>query len=216
MLHGLYRKPPVPSKIPCFFPSAVLYCRLRTKHQQVASAAFEYGALAQLVERAFGLLLPLGPQNSSFEDSLQTRRRKTRETPPENLLDPIRGISTVGRTNHPYLRPTGNQFRKPAIGADGKYGRNCYQIRGISTDGSARHSHCRGQGFDSPMLHKKTLQIKVCKVFSCSFFSRSEYADTAQLPLVYYSRVFFCRVRSLPSVSAGPYTPGEYSANSND
>ena len=24
---------------------------------------------------------------------------------------------------------------------------------GISTDGSARHSHCRGQGFDSPMLH---------------------------------------------------------------
>ena len=80
--------------------------------------------------------------------------------------------------------------------------------------GSARHSHCRGQGFDSPMLHKKTLQIKVCKVFSCSFFSRSEYADTAQLPLVYYSRVFFCRVRSLPSVSAGPYTPGEYSANS--
>ena len=50
--------------------------------------------------------------------------------------------------------------------------------------------------------------------FSCSFFSRSEYADTAQLPLVYYSRVFFCRVRSLPSVSAGPYTPGEYSANS--
>ena len=26
---------------------------------------------------------------------------------------------------------------------------------GISTVGSARHSHCRGQGFDSPMLHKK-------------------------------------------------------------
>ena len=26
------------------------------------------------------------------------------------------GISTVGRTNHPYLRPTGNQFRKPTIG----------------------------------------------------------------------------------------------------
>ena len=73
----------------------------------------------------------------------------------------------------------------------------------LSIPGSARHSHCRGQGFDSPMLHKKTLQIKVCKVFSCSFFSRSEYADTAQLPLVYYSRVFFCRVRSLPSVSAG-------------
>ena len=73
---------------------------------------------------------------------------------------------SVGRTNHPYLRPTGNQFRKPTIGADGKSGRNCYQIRGISTDGSARHSHCRGQGFDSPMLHKKTLQIKVCKVFS--------------------------------------------------
>ena len=80
-----------------------------------------------------------------------------------------RGISTVGRTNHPYLRPTGKQFRKPTIGADGKSGRNCYQIRGISTDGSARHSHCRGQGFDSPMLHKKTLQIKVCKVFRAHF-----------------------------------------------
>ena len=25
---------------------------------------------------------------------------------------------------------------------------------GISTVGSARHSHCRGQGFDSPMLHQ--------------------------------------------------------------
>ena len=119
----------------------------------------------------------------------------------------------VERTFRTYT-PHQDQFRKPTIGADGKSGRNCYQIRGISTDGSARHSHCRGQGFDSPMLHKKTLQIKVCKVFSCSFFSHSECADTAQLPLVYYSRVFFCRVRSLPSVSAGPYTPGEYSANS--
>ena len=77
-----------------------------------------HGALAQLVGRAFGLLLPLGPQNSSFEDSLQTRRRKTRETPPESLRDPIWGISTVG---------------------------------------SARHSHCRGQGFDSPMLHTSHL-----------------------------------------------------------
>ena len=28
-------------------------------------------------------------------------------------------------------------------------------IRGISTVGSARHSHCRGQGFDSPMLHNE-------------------------------------------------------------
>ena len=29
------------------------------------------------------------------------------------------------------------------------------QIRGISTVGSAQHSHCWGQGFDSPMLHFK-------------------------------------------------------------
>ena len=55
----------------------------------------------------------------------------------------IRGISTVGRTNHLYLRPTGNQFRKPTIGADGKYGRNCYQIRGISTDGRTSLPYCR-------------------------------------------------------------------------
>ena len=26
------------------------------------------------------------------------------------------------------------------------------------------------QGFDSPMLHQKTLQIKACKVFSCLLF----------------------------------------------
>ena len=35
----------------------------------------------------------------------------------------------------------------------------CYTAacaRGISTVGSARHSHCRGQGFDSPMLHKQS------------------------------------------------------------
>lgn len=29
--------------------------------------------------------------------------------------------------------------------------------RGISAVGSARHSHCRGQGFESPMLHHKAL-----------------------------------------------------------
>ena len=66
----------------------------------------------------------------------------------------IRGISTVGRTNHPYLRPTGNQFRKPTIGADGKYGRNCYQIRGISTDGRTNHPYLRptGNQFRKPTI----------------------------------------------------------------
>ena len=50
----------------------------------------------------------------------------------------------------------------------------------LSIPGSARHSHCRGQGFDSPMLHQKTLQIKACKVFSCPFFSTAKHADPAR------------------------------------
>lgn len=35
----------------------------------------------------------------------------------------------------------------------------CYNkgIRGISTVGSASHSHCEGQGFDSPMLHQNNI-----------------------------------------------------------
>ena len=47
----------------------------------------------------------------------QTCRRKTQETPPENLRDPIWGISTVGRTSLPYCRPRqplvnqGNPFK---------------------------------------------------------------------------------------------------------
>ena len=34
-------------------------------------------------------------------------------------------------------------------------------IWGISAVGSARHSHCRGQGFDSPMLHHVTTQYLI-------------------------------------------------------
>ena len=45
------------------------------------------------------------------------------------------------------------------------------------------------------MLHKKTLQIKACKVFSCSFFSQLQYADPAQQSVGNSSRVFFCPVR---------------------
>lgn len=35
----------------------------------------------------------------------------------------------------------------------------CYNksIRGISAVGSASHSHCEGQGFDSPMLHQNNI-----------------------------------------------------------
>ena len=36
---------------------------------------------------------------------------------------------------------------------------------GISTVGSARHSHCRGQGFDSPMLHKNKSTLHECFLF---------------------------------------------------
>ena len=40
---------------------------------------------------------------------------------------------------------------------------------GISTDGSARHSHCRGQGFDSPMLHTKPCKSTSARFFHCYF-----------------------------------------------
>ena len=75
-------------------------------------------------------MLADGSCGSSPEHRLQTRRRKTRETPPENLRDPIWGISTVG---------------------------------------SARHSHCRGQGFDSPMLHQKPCRSKPARFFRVIF-----------------------------------------------
>ena len=102
------------------------------------------------------------PCGRSDERRLQTRRRKTRETPPENLREPIRGISTVG---------------------------------------SARHSHCRGQEFESPMLHQKALQIKACKAFSCLFFVTPEYADPAQKPLRNFLRGFLspCAVQEAVS-----------------
>ena len=79
-----------------------------------------HGALAQMVGRGSSTVTLSG--NESYQ---------------------IRGISTDGRTNHPYLRPTGNQFRKPTIETDGKSGRNCYQIRGISTDGRTSLPYCR-------------------------------------------------------------------------
>ena len=35
----------------------------------------------------------------------------------------------------------------------------------LSIPGSARHSHCRGQGFDSPMLHKNWQDSMSCHIF---------------------------------------------------
>ena len=46
---------------------------------------------------------------------------------------------------------------------------------GISTVGSARHSHCRGQEFESPMLHQKFLirafskeEVRICFMIETS------------------------------------------------
>ena len=46
---------------------------------------------------------------------------------------------------------------------------------GISTVGSARHSHCRGQEFESPMLHQKFLirafskeEVRICFMIEIS------------------------------------------------
>ena len=41
-------------------------------------------------------------------------------------------------------------------------------IWGISTVGSARHSHGRGQGFDAPMLHAEPERV-ISRVFLCRF-----------------------------------------------
>ena len=49
------------------------------------------------------------------------------------------------------------------------------EIWGISTVGSARHSHCRGQEFESPMLHQKFLirafskeEVRICFMIEIS------------------------------------------------
>ena len=44
---------------------------------------------------------------------------------------------------------------------------------GISTVGSARHSHCRGQEFESPMLHGWS-RLKSLDLFFCFQTSRSK------------------------------------------
>ncbi len=77
----------------------------------------------------------------------------------------------------------------------------------LSIPGSARHSHCRGQGFDSPMLHQKTLQIKACKVFSCPLLVMEEYADLAQRPLGKFLKGFLSlwRPRNPPSIKTGHF-----------
>ena len=48
----------------------------------------------------------------------------------------------------------------------------CYNkgIRGISTVGSASHSHCEGQGFDSPMLHQWSIIQTLFTLSAVSLF----------------------------------------------
>ena len=96
------------------------------------------------------------PCGRSDERRLQTRRRKTRETPPENLREPIWGISTVG---------------------------------------SARHSHCRGQEFESPMLHQKPCRSTSARLFRACFSSLRSMQILHRNPRGNSSRVFFCPVR---------------------
>ena len=79
----------------------------------------------------------------------------------------IWGSSTVGRTRYSYCHPRAST---PAP----KCGANLTQLhkktlRGISTVGSALHSHCRGHRFESGMLHHKSCISMQDFLFSCGF-----------------------------------------------
>ena len=94
----------------------------------------------------------------------------------------IRGISTVGRTSLPYCRPSGtlvnqgNPFKmkgnvtRPADVKRGKLPRktsgNPYGALAQLVARDIRIVEVRGS---TPLCSTKTLQINVCKVFSCSF-----------------------------------------------
>ena len=137
-------------KYACYFPSFVLYSRLRLKKPR--SLRF---SLRRAVDRLA---------------RLRTCRRKTREASPVSS-----GIHTWG----------------------------------IGTVGSALHSHCRGQGFDSPMLHKETLRIKACKVSLYPFFITSEYANPAHHLLNGKTsmRLFSSYVNGFRTISKNPLSP---------
>ena len=57
-------------------------------------------------------------------------------------------------------------------------------MRGISTVGSARHSHCRGQGFESPMLHFINIIRTNCSLWAMGsdFFFISNQTNLHQSP----------------------------------
>ena len=63
------------------------------------------------------------------------------------------------------------------------------RIWGISTVGSALHSHCRGQEFESPMLHHLSTQILI-QYLGTSFLHIKEMHD-AETELIGGNRTYF-------------------------
>ena len=86
---------------------------------------------------------------------------------------------------------------------------------GISTVGSARHSHCRGQEFESPMLHGWS-RLKNLGLFFCFQTSRKSRPDGRFLPcpVGFCLRILFS-AETLPGRGQRFFTPNQHSRITN-
>ena len=87
---------------------------------------------------------------------------------------------------------------------------------GISTVGSARHSHCRGQEFESPMLHGRS-RLKSLDLFFCFQTSRKKSRPDGGFPPC---PVGFClrillATETLPGRGQRFFTPNQHSRITN-
>ena len=78
----------------------------------------------------------------------------------------------TGRSRKP-LGGNATWVRIPSSPPNETAASNCGGIRGISAVGSAPHWQCGGQGFDSPILHQKTVDYEIKS--TAFFFKGDEY-----------------------------------------
>ena len=86
---------------------------------------------------------------------------------------------------------------------------------GISTVGSARHSHCRGQEFESPMLHGWS-RLKSLDLFFCLQTSRKSRLDGGFFPCpVGFCLRILLATETLPGRGQRFFTPNQHSRITN-
>ena len=86
---------------------------------------------------------------------------------------------------------------------------------GISTVGSARHSHCRGQEFESPMLHGWS-RLKSLDLFFCFQTSCKSRPDGGFLPCpVGFCLRILLSAETLPGRGQRFFTPNQHSRITN-